>query len=178
VVVLAGTALLGLLVPASPVPVRFRLATVGLSPLVAALPGIFLPVLLERPERVLEPRRSRRLVMSRLIWLAALLALGTLVGEVAVGGPGAWQMSGRSVLLAGGLGLLVAQLVPALGAWLPATLLTAVTFIYGTASMSGRPYDWALLLQPVTSPLAARAGLALFGVGAALYVARDARSSA
>jgi hypothetical protein len=177
-VVLVSTALLGLLVPASPVPVRFRLASVGLAPLVAALPGVFLPTLLERPERVLEPTRSWRLVMSRLIWLTLLLALGTLVGEVAVGGPGAWQQSGRSMLLTGGLGLLAGELVPAVGAWLPGALLTVVTFIYGTATMSGRPYAWALLLQPITSARAAQTGLALFGVGAVLYVARDARSSA
>jgi hypothetical protein len=177
-VVLVSTALLGLLVPASPVPVRLRLASVGLAPLVAALPGVFLPTLLERPERQLEPARSRRLVMSRLLWLGLLFALSVLVGEVAVGGRGAWQQSGRSVLLAGGLGLLAGQLVPAVAAWLPPALLTAVTFIYGTASMSGEPYGWALLLQPITSARAGLAGAALFGVGGALYVARDGRSSA
>lgn len=178
VAVMAGTAALGLYVPASPVPVRFRLASVSLAPLVAALPGILLPALLEHPERELEPTRSWRLVLSRLVWLALLVGLGVLAGNVAVGGPGAWQESGRSIALTGGLGLLTAQVAPAVVAWLSATLLAVVTFLYGTISMSGRAYGWALLVQPITSAAAAWTAVVLLATGVVLYVVRDSRSSA
>jgi hypothetical protein len=173
-----ATTVAGALVPTEPVPVKFRLAAVGLGPLVAALPGAFLPTLLEHPEHQLEPTRAIALRASRIGWLAVLLVVFTGCGELALGGgPGAVQIAARSLALTGGIGLLTAQLVPALTAWLPGSLLVVLTLMYGTASVSGRPYRWALLLSPAGSPEAGLTAAALLLAGSVLYVWRDGRSS-
>lgn len=175
-VVLAGVAALGAAVPATPVPIRFRLAAVGLGPLVAALPGVLLPILLEHPEGQLEPARTGRLRCARAAWLGVVVVLSVSCGLLALGmGAGALVVCARSLGLTGGVGLLVAQRAPAVGAWVPAATVVVITLVYGTACMSGRPYRWAILLHSAGSPVPALTGAALFVLGAAGYIWRDVR---
>jgi hypothetical protein len=171
---LAATALAASVTPVDPVDLRFRTATIGLGPVLAAVPGAWLPVLLAPPGPDLEPRRAARLRGARAGWLGLLLLAGWLCGVLALrGAPGVGLVSARNLALIGGLSLLAGQVLPPLAAWLPAFVALSVTVVYGTLSMSAWPRGWALLLSPADRPLGQWLAAAVFLPGAALYVLRD-----
>jgi hypothetical protein len=171
VLVAAGT-------PDQPVEVPLRAAAIGLAPLVAAAPGVFLGACLERPGRDLEPTGRARLACARALWLSVVLGAMSAPGLVGLGlSSDSVQLVARNLGLTGGLGLLAVAVLPPLATWLPGAVLVATTLLYGSVSMSGQSRQFAYLIFPVGSRTANLVALAVFAVGAVRYVAKDARPS-
>lgn len=164
--------------PDQPVDVPLRTAAIGLAPLVAAAPGVFIGACLERPGRELEPTGSGRLVCARALWLLVVLAAMSAPGLVCLGvTTDGVLLTARNLGLAVGLGLLAVAVLPPLATWLPGAVLVATTLLYGSVSMSGQSRQFAYLIFPVGSRTANLVALAVFAVGAVRYVAKDARPS-
>ncbi|MFL6099940.1 MAG: hypothetical protein ACJ71T_08310 [Actinomycetales bacterium] len=89
------------------------------------------------------------------------------------GQAGAGAVSLRNLAMTAGLGLVCAQVMSSLTAWLPSALVVALTTVGGTVSWTGEPYGWALLLQPTYCGTATCAAVILGIAGPVVYVLRD-----
>jgi hypothetical protein len=77
----------------------------------------------------------------------------------------------RNSLLLAGVGFASTVVLPASTRWIPPSMLPIVSWLLGARSAGEPPAGWAVLLHRPGSALATQASIAIFVLGAGLYVA-------
>jgi hypothetical protein len=156
-----------------------RLEPSPVAPLAPATVTLVIGLAVANVMSTMEHPTTGRLVVARVAWGAVLLVstAGVSACAAAVADPD-WRVP----VVRNGVGLTGLSLMGGVAfgsrlAWMPAFVMTAVTFAAGRDPHSGTAQSWALLLAPAESRPALIAAVTLGLVGLVVYATRDSRPS-
>lgn len=174
---LVGAVLIDAIAPAQDIAVPLRLhATVGLAPLLVAMPAAAAAMVIQRPDPYLE-RAVARLRYARALWWGTVLVLLAVVGWVAAysAEPSAAVVTLRNVALVLGLTTWSSAIFGPAWAWAAPILVLGVSVFYGTNDASV-PQAWAVLQLGTTSVVSSVAAAVLAASAWLFYAWHDVRS--
>lgn len=158
-------------------PVPFRNGVlVTLGPLLVALPGVLLCLVVQRPEPVMEQLAGRRLGRWRWAWLGTCITALGLPSLLVTGlDPIAREVAVRNLAFAAATTLATGVLAGASAAWLPGATFIVVSYWFGTYTNQADAHAWAVLQQPVGNHVLTLVAVTACAATAAGYAVFDFR---